>query len=315
MFRPLLTLRPADVWLLLRLTVSEWVNDRAPRLGASLAFYTALSIAPLLVIMLAIAGFVYGQKIVQSQLLWQVRDLIGPEGANAVQGLLVASHHRVSGTVATVLGVATLMFGASSVMAELTDALNTIWHVEYPNEGGLKNIWRIVTHRVRSFLMVIGVGLLLLLSLLSGAVLAAAIAFFRDLLPVSAWLLESINFIVTLVVTTFVFALVYKVVPRVRLQWSDVSVGACATALLFTVGKILIALYLGRAAIASSYGAAGSFFVTLLWVYYSAQIFFFGAEFTKVYTERFGSQYRAREHSHSQSASHAEPELSGIERR
>jgi membrane protein len=280
---------------LFRSAFTEWLDDKAPRLGAALAFYTALSLAPLLVVVLAIAGLFYGQKAVEGQLVWQMQDMIGVEGAKAIQALISAAHKPASGIIATILGLLTLFFGASSAFAELSDALNTIWHVPVnPRQSGVASLFELIKRRTVSFLMVLCVGFLLLVTLFMSAWITAAETFFGEFLPIPGPLLQLVNFLISFLVITALFALIFKVLPDVRLKWGDVAIGAALTALLFSIGKFLIGLYLGATTIASSYGAAGSFLIVLLWVYYSAQVFFFGAEFTKIYTQRFGSHFRAR---------------------
>lgn len=292
--RQLHGIRCGGCWNLFRSAITEWVDDKAPRLGAALAFYTALSLAPLLVVVLAIAGLAYGHKAVEGQLVWQMQDMIGVEGAKAIQALISAAHRPTSGIIATVVGLLTLFFGASSAFAELSDALNTIWRVPVnPRQSGVASLFEMIKRRTVSFLMVLGVGLLLLVTLCTAAWITAAETFFGDLLPMPGFLLQAVNFVISFLVITMLFALIFKVLPDVRLKWSDVAIGAAITALLFSVGKFLIGVYLGTTTIASSYGAAGSFLIVLLWVYYSAQVFFLGAEFTKIYTKRYGSHFRA----------------------
>jgi len=273
-------------------TVSEWVNDKAPRLGASLAFYTLLSLAPLLIVIVAVAALVYGQEAARGQLVWQIQGLVGPDGARAIQGLVQGAYKPGTGVIATLLGFLTLAFGASSVVVELRDALNTIWHVPFDRSNtGLLNIFRLVKHRFYSFAMILGVGFLLLVSLVLNAWIAAMGKFFASALPTPETLLHVATFLISFLVITFLFAAIYKMLPDVRLQWSDVAVGASVTSLLFAIGKQLIGLYLGKTSFGSTYGAAGSLVIVLVWVYYSAQLFFLGAEFTKVYTKTFGSQF------------------------
>jgi membrane protein len=293
--RHLHVIRCNQCWDLVRTAFSEWMDDKAPRLGAALAFYTALSLAPLLVVVLAIAGLAYGQKAVQGQLVWQIQDLVGIDGAKAIQALISAAHRPTSGIIARILGLSTLFFGASSAFVELSDALNTIWRVPMSaRRSGIGSVFEIIKRRAVSFVMVLGVGFFLLTSLFVATWIAAAENFFRDVLPMPGAVLDIANFFISFLVITFLFAVIYKVLPDVRLEWSDVAIGAAITSLLFSIGKFLIGLYLGKTSIASSYGAAGSFLIVLLWVYYSAQVFFMGAEFTKIYTQRFGSQFRAK---------------------
>ena len=248
-----------------------------------------------MVVVLAVAGLAFGRQAVQGQLLWQIQDFVGYDAAKLIQGLIQTAYHPTSGFVASILGLITLFFGATSVVMELTDALNTIWHVpKKPNQGGLRNMLRLLRARFVSFAMVVGIGFLLLVSLVMSAWLAAMGHFFGQLLPMPEAVLHAVNFVISFAVITFMFALIYKVLPQARIQWTDVAIGAAVTSLLFSIGKLLLGMYLGKTSVGSAYGAAGSFVVVLVWVYYSAQIFFLGAEFTKVYAQEFGSQLSAR---------------------
>jgi membrane protein len=287
-------LNPKEIWGALKETISEWSNDNVPRLGASLAFYTLLSLAPLLVVVVAIAALAYGKQAAQGQLFWQIRGLMGEEGARTIQGLLQSAYKPGASALATILGLLTLAIGASSVVVELRGALNTIWHVPSDPNSTLSGILTIAKERFYSFAMVLGVGFLLLVSLVLNACIAAVGKFFGGFLPANEGLLQAATSVVSFLVITGLFAAIYKFIPAVRLKWSDVIVGASVTALLFTVGKHLIGLYLGKASFGSTYGAAGSLVVVLVWVYYSSQLFFLGAEFTKVYTRKFGSQFAAK---------------------
>jgi membrane protein len=272
-------------------TVIGWNDDNLPRLGASLAFYTLLSSAPLLIIVVAIAGIAYGKQAAQGQLFWQIRDLVGTDGARAIQGVLEGAYKPGTGAVATGLGLLTLAFGASSVVGELREALNTIWHVPAESSSlGFASVIALLKARVYSFAFVLGIGFLLLVSLVLNAWLAAMGKFFGGYLPAPEGVLQAATSLISFLVITALFAAIYKLMPDVRLRWGDVIVGAAFTALLFTVGKYLIGLYLGKASFGSTYGAAGSIVIVLVWVYYSSQLFFLGAEFTKVYTEKFGSR-------------------------
>jgi membrane protein len=293
-FRQFCWLRPKELLALLKETVIEWSNDNVPRLGASLAFYTLLSMAPLLVVVVAIAAIAYGKQAAEGQLFWQIRGLVGSQGARTIQGLLEGAYKPGTGALATVLGLLTLAVGATSVVVELRGALNTIWHVPAgPDSTGLSSVLRLVRERFYSFALVLGVGFLLLVSLVLNACLAAMGKFFGGFLPAPEGLLQAATSLISFMVVTGLFAAIYKLMPDVRLKWSDVTVGASVTALLFTAGKHLIGLYLGKASFGSTYGAAGSLVVVLVWVYYSSQLFFLGAEFTKVYTKKFGSHLRA----------------------
>jgi membrane protein len=273
----------------------ECSNDNVPRLGASLAFYTLLSLAPLLVVVVAVAAIVFGKQAAEGQLFWQIQGLVGSEGARAIQALLQGAYKPGTGFLATALGILTLVAGASSVVVDLRGSLNTIWHVRIAVEGtSLSSALRLLRERFYSFALMLGAGFLLLVSLVLNACLAAMGKFFAGLLPAPEGVLQAATSLVSFLVITAVFAAIYKFMPDIRLKWSDVTVGASLTALLFTTGKQLIGLYLGRASFGSTYGAAGSLVVVLVWVYYASQLFFLGAEFTKIYTKNFGSQLAAK---------------------
>jgi membrane protein len=289
-----LSLRRAEIGTLLKQTGKAWIDDNAPRLGASLAFYTLLSLAPILIVVVAIAALAFGQKAAQGQLIWEIQDLVGTEGARAIQGLIQSAYKPGTGTTATVLGVLTLVLGASAVVVELRDALNTIWHVPAAAFSSFRGFLRLVKERFYLFGLILGVGFLLLVSLALNAAIAALGSLFGSLLPASESVLHVAVFLISFLLITFLFAAIYKFLPDVQLKWSDVIVGACFTSLLFTIGKQLIGIYLGKASFGSTYGAAGSLVIVLVWVYYSSQLFFFGAEFTKVYTETFGSRLDAK---------------------
>jgi membrane protein len=278
-------LTPGILWSLLGETLYEWYEDRAPRLGAALAYYTVFALAPGLIVIIAVTALVLGKVAAEGQIIAEVRNLVGVAGARAIQAALENAGSAGSSLHATGLGVITLVFGLWGVFGELQDALNTIWGVtSRPGRGLLGTI----KARFWSFAVVVGVGFLLLVSLAASAWLAAFGTFFSGwfLLPTSV--LQLANAVLSFVVIGLMFAAIYRLLPDVRLAWRNVWIGAAVTALLFTLGKSLIGLYLGRSAAASAYGAAGSFVVILLWIYYSAQVFFFGAEFTKVYSRHFG---------------------------
>ncbi|HUS06318.1 MAG TPA: YihY/virulence factor BrkB family protein [Bryobacteraceae bacterium] len=276
---------------LLTATVTNWFDHKVPRLGASLAFYSMLSIAPLLVVVIAVAGFFFGRQAAEGQIVWQIQDLVGREGAEAIQAMLKGAHRPAAGALATFLGLMTLFFGASSVVAELRDALNTIWCVPTKRTG---SSWRSIVSTLRdrtmAFGVVLGVGFLLLVSLALNAALSALGGAFGEHLPTPEWLLQAANFLFSFLVIAFLFSLMYKMLPDLLINWSDVWLGGAITSLLFTLGKLLIGIYLGRAGISSTYGAAGSLVILLVWVYYSAQIFFLGAEFTLAYAQTYGSR-------------------------
>jgi membrane protein len=268
---------------LLGATLSAWYENRAQRLGAALAFYTVFALAPGLVILIALTGLVVGAQAAQGQVVEQIEALIGPTGAAAIEATIVSA--REQGTGVTLVAVITLIFGLWWVFGELQDALNTIWGVTVPPGRPFTTILR---ERFLSFVLVVGIGFLLMVSLVVSAWLAALGTFFGDQLPAPAAVLETINFVVSFGVITFLFAMIFKLLPDVRVAWRDVWLGAALTSLLFGVGKVVIGFYLGRATFASAYGAAGSLVVVLLWVYYSSQILFLGAEFTKVWAHRRG---------------------------
>jgi membrane protein len=264
-----------------------WSKDDVPRLGASLAYYTLFSLAPILVIVIAIGGFFFGAEAVRGEIVNQLTGLIGPDGAHAVQALLQGAANRRDGAIATTIGAVTFLAGSTGAFLELQHALNTIFQVKTEPGPWIKTL---ISSRLRSFGLVLSIGFLLLVSLAVSAALSAASGWARVRVvgwPV-AWQLA--NIAVSLAVTTTLFALIYRFLPDVRMRWRHVWHGAFITAALFTAGKQLIGLYLGQSAVASSYGAAGSVIVLLLWVYYSAQIILFGAELTRVYTEHTEGQ-------------------------
>jgi membrane protein len=271
-------------WRLLQDTVLEWYEDRAQRLGAALAFYTLFALAPGLVILLALTGVFLGPQAAQGQIVEQIEYLIGRPGAEAIEATILSA--REAGAGVTVVAVITLVLGLWYVFGELQDALNTVWGVtSKPGRGFLV----ILRERFWSFTLVVGIGFLLLVSLAVSAWLAALGTYFAQLLPAPAMLLEAVNFVISFCVITFLFAMIFKLLPDVYVIWRDVWLGAALTSMLFTLGKVVIGLYLGRTTIGSAYGAAGSLVVVLLWVYYSAQILFFGAEFTKIWARRRGA--------------------------
>lgn len=269
------------LWQLLRDTGSEWYKDRAQRLGAALAFYTIFALAPGLVILIAVSGFVLDPEAAQGEIVEQIEMLIGRTGAEAIEATLVSA--REQGTGVTLVAVVTFVLGLWWVFGELQDALNTIWGVT-PRPG--RTILTIVRERFWAFALVVGIGLLLMVSLVVSAWLAAVGRFFAHLLPAPAAVLETVDIAISFCIITILFAVIFKLLPDVRLAWRNVWLGAALTSLLFTAGKAAFGFYLGRTTFSSAYGAAGSLVVILLWVYYSAQILFFGAEFTKVRARR-----------------------------
>jgi membrane protein len=278
---------PGEIWALLKQTFADWSEDKVPRLGAALAFYTALSIAPLLVLSLRIAAFFFGDEAARGEIEHQMQSMMGEEGAEAVQTMLQSSSRPEAGVTATALSLVTLLLGASGVFGQLQDSLNTIWEVE-PKKG--RGLWGFLRDRFLSMAMVMGVAFLLLVSLVVSATLSFigsyAFAWLSQLQIVS----QTLNMVISLAVFTGLFAMMFKYLPDVKIAWKDVWLGAAITAVFFTIGKFAIGLYLGHSALASSYGVAGSLIVLLVWVYYSAQIVFFGAEFTQVVANRYGKK-------------------------
>jgi membrane protein len=300
-----------SVWELIKDTGNKWMEVNATRLGAALAFYTLLSIAPLLVVCIAIAGMIFGADAARDQIAWQIQNVVGQQGAEVIQTLLKNASQPATSGIAAAVGFLTLLFGASGVFGELRDSLNTVWGVKSTSGAGLLGLLK---GRFFSFAMVLGIGFLLLVSLVLSAGISAIGKFFQSHLPVPEGMLQFGGVLVSFLTVTALFALLYKVVPDARIEWRDVGIGAAVTSLLFSIGKFLIGLYLGKASIGSAYGAAGSVVVFIVWVYYSAQIFFMGAQFTHVYAERHGSraERRARrearrEHRNDQHLGHPRP--------
>ena len=301
-------MNPSILWSLLKQTVAEWQRDKVSRLAAALAYYTTFSLAPILIIVIAVASFLFEQSTVQARILEQMRSLLGENAAGLIEEMLTSRSASEDGLWATLISIGLLVAGASGLFIQLQDALNTVWNVvPRPDQG----IWKLVRDRLLSFGMVLAIGFLLLVSLMLSAGLSAVSGMFGDLLPGwdIAW--QLLNAALSFGVITLLFGLIYKVLPDAEISWGDVWIGAAITALLFTIGKGLIGLYLGNSSVASAYGAAGSFVVLLLWIYYSAQILLFGAEFTQVYANRFGSDIRPD--SHAEFAPDATAEEKGVD--
>lgn len=276
-----------EILTLLKETFVAWSEDRAPRLAAALAYYALFSLTPLLIVVIAIAGLVFGQEAARGEIAARIQQMVGPESARAIEAMIANANESSSGIQATVLGIATLLLGAGGLFGQLQDALNTIWGIA-PRPG--RGLLGVIKDRFLSFAMVLGVGFLLLASLVVSAALAALTQLHHGPVPTQVAMGRLLDFGLSVGVITLLMAMIYKVLPDARIAWRDVWIGAALTALLFTVGKSLIGLYLGRSGVASAYGAAGSLVVLLVWVYYSAQILFFGAELTKVYAKRHGSR-------------------------
>ena len=287
-------MRAGDLWPLVRETLRSWREDKAMRLAGALAFYATLSIPPILLIALVITSQVLGSEFseqqLQRQIVAQFQRLIGTQGAEAADALatIIEDAERPGGgVIATLAGLITLGFGATGAFVQMQDALNTIWEVAPAPDRGLSGL---VKDRLFSLTLVVSIGFVMLVSLLVSAALAILDEYLQGMFPGSALLMRALNFLLSLAIIVLLFATLFKVVPDVEIEWSDVWFGAAVTALLFTVGKWAIGLYLGNSAVASTYGAAGSLVVLLLWVYYSSNIFFLGAEFTYVYANAYGSR-------------------------
>ncbi|MDJ0694610.1 YihY/virulence factor BrkB family protein [Mastigocoleus sp. MO_188.B34] len=280
-------MRIRTVFNLTKTTFTHWKEDNASRIAAALAFYTSFSLAPVLVIVIAIVGLVFGQQAAQGRIIDELQGLVGKEAASVIQLMIQNTQDSGSGIVATITSLALLLFGASGFFNQLQDALNTIWRVKpKPNRG----VIAIIKDRFLSLLMVMGVGFLLLVSLVISAVLTAVGNIFDSLLQDFIFLWQLLNFLISFGVVTLLFAMIYKILPDVKIAWSDVWIGAVITSVLFALGKSIISIYIGNTSVGSTYGAAGSLVVMLLWIYYSAQILLFGAEFTQVYANRYGSR-------------------------
>ncbi|MGH8796372.1 MAG: YihY/virulence factor BrkB family protein [Caldimonas sp.] len=292
-----------EAWSLTRAAADAWIADYAPSMGAALAYYTVFSIAPLLLIVISVAGLVFGEDAARGAIVSQIQSLTGSEAAKSVEALLASVNHQTQGIFATVVGVVVLLIGATTVFAELQDSLDRIWRAPARRKAG---IWSLLRARVLSFGMILGVGFLLMASLVVSAALAALGHWWAPVFGAWEALAKGIDLLVSFGLITVIFAMIYKIIPRTHIQWHDVWIGAAVTALLFAVGKFAIGLYIGTSGVTSSFGAAGSLAVLLLWVYYSAQIFLLGAEFTWVYAHRYGSM-RGQPVSPRSASSRAEP--------
>ena len=273
-----------DIWTMLKETVNGYIEDEALSRGAAIAYFTVFSIAPMLVICIAIAGLVFGQKAAQGAIVDQLQGLMGQQGAEAIQAMIASASSKSSSIWATIIGLVTLLVTASGVFGEMQAALNKIWKAT--PKGGLSAI---VRARAASLGLIGALGFLLIVSLVASTALTAMGAYLNSFLPGAKTILGIVNFTVSFLLISVLFAAVYKILPDRKLSYRDVAVGAVATAFLFTVGKTLIGLYIGSSSIASSYGAAGALVIVLLWIYYSSQIFLLGAEFTKVWAMHHGS--------------------------
>ena len=286
MFKLITKLQQAGA--LCKAAVNAWLDDFAPSMGAAIAYYTIFSIAPMLVITIAVAGFIFGEEAARGEIVAQIRGVVGIEGAIAIQGLLKSAREPVEGILAASISMLTLVIGATAVFAELQSALDRIWRI--PTEAKKGGIWNLLRKRLLSFGLILGLGFMLMASLVVSAALAALGNFWDGWFTGWETVLQTLNLLISFVVFTSVFAVIYKYMPRVRLSWRDVRIGSVVTTLLFIAGKYLIALYLGRVGVSSGFGAAGSLVLLLVWIYYSAQIFLLGAEFTWIYANQYGSK-------------------------
>ena len=280
--------RAQQAWQLTVAAVNAWLNDFAPSMGAAIAYYTIFSIAPMLVIAIAVAGMLFGHDAAQGEIVNQIRDIVGTEGAYAIQGLLKSVSQPREGMIAAGISVVTLVIGATAVFSELQSALDRIWRI--PAVQPKTGVWQLARTRLLSFGLILGLGFLLIISLVVSAALAALGRWWGGWFEGWRLVLQLLNFVLSFVVFSTLFTMIYKFMPRVTLSWRDVWIGAVATTVLFIIGKYLIGMYLGSTGMTSGFGAAGSFALLLLWIYYSAQIFLLGAEFTWIYANNFGSR-------------------------
>ena len=276
-------------WQMLKETWTAFSEDKAFRLAAALAYFTGLALAPLLLVVISIAGMIFGEQAARGEVVAQIKDLVGEQGAEAIQTMLARSQPENGGVVSLVIGVVTLLVGATGVFSQLQDALNTVWDVD-PKKSSAGGFWGMIKARLLSFSMVCGLAFLLLASLAASALMSGLSDALRQWLPNSVGLLWLGDVVLSAGLTFLLFAMIFKFLPDVDLKWSDVWVGAGITTVLFVVGKYAIGLYLGQVAVGNPFGAAGSFVVLLTWLYYSSLILLFGAEFTHVYSTRRGTQ-------------------------
>lgn len=276
-----------SIWQFFKTTINEWVQAEPFQLAAALSYYTMFSLAPLLLIAIGVAGFVFGREAAQNQIVETLQGMIGQESAKTIQEMIQASNEKPkTGMISTIIGFVALLFGAGGVVGQLQTSLNKIWEVT-PKPG--QGIWGFVRQRFFSFAMVLSIGFLLLVSLVVTAVLSSFSRMLSSFLGDATFVAHALDLLVSFGFVTLLFALIYKYVPDVEIQWKDVWVGAALTAILFTIGKYLIGLYIGTSGVSSTFGAAGSLITILVWVYYSSLIFFLGAEFTRIYATEYGS--------------------------
>lgn len=276
-----------QIWLLFKTAFTSWSDDYAQSMGAALAYYTMFSIAPLLLIVISMTGLIFGQEVARGEIIGQLNNLMGEQGVLAIQTLLKSINQPVEGITATAIGIILLLVGATTVFAELQNSLDRIWKAPARTGSG---IWHLIHARLLSFGMIMGIGFLLMVSLIFSAGLAAISKWWSSTFAGWIIVISVFNFVLSFVLTTGMFAMIYKIMPRVTIRWNEVWIGATITAALFTIGKWLIGIYIGQSAIASGYGAAGALLALLIWIYYSAQIFLMGAEFTWAYSHLYGSR-------------------------
>jgi len=281
------------VWALLKDAGFGWFNDNAPSMGAALTFYAILSLAPVLIVATAVAGLGFWQKVAEAEVLRHIQAFVGETGSRVLQTAILSANQPALGAIAGTIGVGTMLIGASGAFVELQDSLNKIWRVERKSESILLGA---IKQRFLSFSLVLGTGILLLLSLVSSAALGAVERFMQPLLPWPVFFLESVDFIFSCGVITLLLAAIFRLLPDAEIAWNDVWIGAAIASLLLTTGKVLTGLYLTGSAVTSTYGAVSSPLVVLVWIYYSAQILLFGAEITHVYTNKHGSRVESASH-------------------
>ncbi|MDJ1169973.1 YihY/virulence factor BrkB family protein [Roseofilum sp. BLCC_M154] len=298
------------IWRLLKETFVQWQQDRVPILAAALAYYMVFSLAPMLIIAVAVASFVIGKEAAQEQLAIQLQQFIGSEAAQSIQTLIQERYQPQSGLIATIIAIATLFFGATTVFAQLKVALNIIWGVTPKPERGFLNF---LMARSLSVLMIVAIGFLLLVSLVFSSVLAGLSEWLDQWMDTPANIWHWTDLSVSFIVVTLLFSAIYKILPDAKVAWSDVWVGSTLTSILFTLGKWGISLYLGHSSVKSFYGAAGSFVILLLWIFFTAQILLIGAEFTQVWANRYGATIRPRRHAiHTGETSWSPSQTSGL---
>ncbi len=283
-----------SIWDFIKEIFEGFSNDGCFRLGAALAYYTIFALAPVLIIIIAVTGFFLGDEAMQGEIYRQINGLVGAESARQIQAMVEAASQKESGALAAVISAVGLIFGASGVFYVIKDSLNIIWKVKAVPKSGLA---KFAVDRMRSLAIVLSIGFIMLVALIVNGVVAVLANYLNRFMPdITTYLIEAVNIGVSLLITTLLFAIIFKTLPDVKNYWSDVWVGAFVTAVLFALGKLLIGLYIGSADVGSTYGAAGSIIVILMWVYYASQILFLGAEFTFVYARRYGSGIRPSEH-------------------